>query len=218
MPIIFLFVIKKKEVMPSLVKPLVFGGIDGLTTTLALLWGSIAIGESLVSSKAVVILGVANLFATGLSMGIGDYVGSLAELEEQYGAALDSSSSGCIPGGPSDEHRGIAKKAALRSGITMFLSFVIFGGIPLATYAPVFGALATRRVVSSLLCLLSFFALGLAKSRIERKQHLHNGKRTTGSVCRSSLQMMVVGTGAAVVSFCSSKLIYSIMGVDQSTA
>jgi VIT1/CCC1 family predicted Fe2+/Mn2+ transporter len=187
--------------MPSLVKPLVFGGIDGLTTTLALVWGSIAAGEQLVSADAVLVLGVANLMATALSMGIGDYVGTLAEFE-----AVGSSEDKKSPLMKQD-----VRTAALRSGLTMFLSFVVFGGLPLVPYVPfMFSSNYTRRVASTMLCAASFFALGAARAHMEGSHHC-------GSALRISVNMLLMGSAAAFVSFCSSRGIHAILGTHEVT-
>ena len=186
--------------MPSLVKPLVFGGIDGLTTTLALVWGSIAAGEKLVSADAVLVLGVANLMATALSMGIGDYVGSLAEFEAQ--SNNEEKKSPLL--------RSDVKAAALRSGLTMFFSFVAFGGLPLLPYVPfLFSSNYTRRVASTILCAISFFALGAVRAQMEGSHHC-------ASVMRISTNMLLMGSAAAFVSFCSSKGIHALLGTEES--
>ena len=190
---------------PSLVKPLVFGGIDGLTTTLALIWGSMGAGEQLVSASAVLVLGVANLLATAVSMGIGDYVGTLAEHE-----ANTSSSS---PTGPSAvagtishvaaaamaaKHREV-KAAALRSGLTMFGSFIVFGGLPLLVYTPLVPVgIEARRIVSTVLCFISFLLLGSARARM-----------TGGATVSTACNMAALGSAAALVSYLASKAIYA---------
>ena len=178
----------------SLIKPLVFGGIDGLTTTLALVWGSMAAGEHLVSSQVVIILGVAQLMATAFSMGIGDYVGTIAEYEaqQQDGDLLKNLS---------------VKAAALRSGITMFLSFLVFGGVPLIPYFPSGLAADTRRGLATLLCAFSFFALGAVRATLERRRD---------AMLKMSTNMLLMGTGAALISFGSSKAIYWLLGAAES--
>jgi VIT1/CCC1 family predicted Fe2+/Mn2+ transporter len=57
----------------------VLGGIDGCVTTFAVVAG--AVGGNL-STGVVVILGFANLFADGFSMGISNYLGTKSELQE----------------------------------------------------------------------------------------------------------------------------------------
>ena len=191
----------------SLIKPLVFGGIDGLTTTLAMVWGSIAAGETLVSTQAVIVLGVANLLATGLAMGIGDYVGTMAEFEAEMKVRRSETPLNALLSSPSvafeDETKGERKsvqRAALRSGLTMFTSFISFGGLPLAAYLPVVGDLYFRRILSTALCVLSFFILGVARARIGGLP-----------VCRTATNMIFVGSAASLMSFGASKLIHHLL-------
>jgi len=68
----------------------VFGANDGLITTFAVIAG--AVGASF-SSKVVIVLGIANLLADGISMGLGNYLGQKSrrdyikkkEKEEEWG-------------------------------------------------------------------------------------------------------------------------------------
>lgn len=60
------------------IKSLVYGGLDGIITTFAVVAG--VAGASL-SAGIVLILGFANLIADGLSMAIGDYLSTKAENE-----------------------------------------------------------------------------------------------------------------------------------------
>jgi VIT1/CCC1 family predicted Fe2+/Mn2+ transporter len=57
----------------------VLGGIDGCVTTFAVVAG--AVGGNL-STGVVVILGFANLFADGFSMGVSNYLGTKSQLQE----------------------------------------------------------------------------------------------------------------------------------------
>ncbi|MFQ5825044.1 MAG: VIT1/CCC1 transporter family protein [bacterium] len=57
---------------------IVYGAIDGIVTTFAVVSG--VAGASL-SSGIVMILGFANLFADGLSMAVGNYLGTKSEVE-----------------------------------------------------------------------------------------------------------------------------------------
>ena len=193
--------------MVSIIKPLVFGGIDGLTTTLAMVWGSIAAGEGLVSSTAVIVLGVANLLATGLSMGIGDYVGTMAEFEADLKVRSLSPSSTLLssPGMEDFEHetkgeRKSVQRAALRSGLTMFFSFIVFGGLPLAAYVPAVGGLEFRRWLSTIMCVVSFFILGVFRARLGGT-----------NVFKTAVNMVFVGSAAAITSFCASKAIHWLL-------
>ncbi len=56
----------------------VYGGIDGIVTTFAIVAGSVGAG---LSSRIILILGLANLVADGFSMGIGAYLSAKSEKE-----------------------------------------------------------------------------------------------------------------------------------------
>lgn len=60
---------------------MVYGAIDGIVTTFAVVSG--VAGASL-SSGIVLILGFANLFADGLSMAVGNYLGTKSEVEYKH--------------------------------------------------------------------------------------------------------------------------------------
>ncbi len=67
---------QNKTSQGSLVKSFVYGGLDGTVTTFAVVAG--VAGADLATS-VVLILGVANLIADGISMAFGDYLGTRAE-------------------------------------------------------------------------------------------------------------------------------------------
>jgi VIT1/CCC1 family predicted Fe2+/Mn2+ transporter len=64
----------------SYLRDAVFGAVDGAVTTFAVVAG--AIGASL-PGGIVVILGMANLFADGLSMAVGNFLGTRAEAQRR---------------------------------------------------------------------------------------------------------------------------------------
>ncbi len=63
----------------SYIRDWVYGGIDGTVTTFAVVAG--VVGADL-STKALLILGAANLFADGFSMAAANFSGTKAEIEE----------------------------------------------------------------------------------------------------------------------------------------
>eukprot|EP01012_Entosiphon_sulcatum_P050750 TRINITY_DN69662_c0_g1_i1.p1 TRINITY_DN69662_c0_g1~~TRINITY_DN69662_c0_g1_i1.p1 ORF type:complete len:292 (+),score=43.86 TRINITY_DN69662_c0_g1_i1:23-877(+) len=137
------------------IKSLVFGGLDGLTTTLALICSAVAAGEDTVSTKGILILGVATLFADAFSMGIGDFLSSMAE-----GDVL---------------HNKASHALALRNGLVMFLAFVSFGGLPLLAFLPQHYHVRERFRLSCLLCAACLFTLGSIKGRLEGQRMLLAG-------------------------------------------
>jgi len=60
------------------IKDIVYGANDGIVTTFAMVAG---ITGANLSAKVVLILGFVNLFAAGLSMALGNYLGTKSELE-----------------------------------------------------------------------------------------------------------------------------------------
>ncbi|KAJ8605997.1 hypothetical protein CTAYLR_010117 [Chrysophaeum taylorii] len=60
----------------ELVKSLVFGGLDGVITTFAIV---AAVEGARLPTSTVILMGVANLVADGISMGLGDYLSEVAE-------------------------------------------------------------------------------------------------------------------------------------------
>jgi VIT1/CCC1 family predicted Fe2+/Mn2+ transporter len=64
----------------SYVRSAVYGGLDGIITTFAVVSG---VAGAQLSAGIVLILGFANLIADGISMGIGDYLSTKSEQEYQ---------------------------------------------------------------------------------------------------------------------------------------
>jgi VIT1/CCC1 family predicted Fe2+/Mn2+ transporter len=60
------------------VKSVVYGGLDGIVTTFAVVSG---VAGADLGAAVILILGVANLLADGVSMGIGDYLSTKSERE-----------------------------------------------------------------------------------------------------------------------------------------
>ena len=58
------------------IKNIVYGGLDGIITTFSII--AAAVGASL-DMKVIITMGVANLIADGISMGLGDYLSSTFE-------------------------------------------------------------------------------------------------------------------------------------------
>ena len=62
----------------DLVKSLIFGGLDGIITTFAIV---AAVAGAGMSTNTIIVMGCANLIADAISMGLGDYISSKAEAE-----------------------------------------------------------------------------------------------------------------------------------------
>jgi len=60
------------------IKSIVFGGLDGIITTFAIVSG---VAGANLSTEVMLVLGFANLLADAISMGFGDYLSSQAEID-----------------------------------------------------------------------------------------------------------------------------------------
>lgn len=211
------------------VKSIVYGGLDGIVTTFAVVAG--VAGASL-SAGVVLILGFANLIADGLSMAIGDFLSTKAENE--YNQAEREREAWEVDNYPDGEKKemvelytgkGISKDDAktivdiisrnkkawvdimmveelgiiqsdespLKNAIATFLSFGLFGFVPLTAhvFSYFIAGLRPHAFVSAcILTGLTLFALGALKVRITERNWL-----------RSGLEMLVVGGIAAAAAY-----------------
>jgi VIT1/CCC1 family predicted Fe2+/Mn2+ transporter len=92
-------------------RDMVYGALDGVITTMAVLAG--AQGASL-SLRVGLILGMANLLGDGISMGASNYLGLRSEIEQAGGS--------------------VAAEAPWRHGLATVAAFVIVGSAPLAAF------------------------------------------------------------------------------------
>lgn len=152
----------------SLFRDAVFAANDGIITTFAVVSG--AMGASL-SSSVILILGFANLFADGISMASGNYLGVKSELEYENQNRIK------------DGH----KHSPLRHSLVTFVFFVIAGLLPLLPY--VFGV-DNAFFLSAVMVAISLFLVGSARSVITHKNMIKGG-----------LEVLFIGGMAAVVAF-----------------
>lgn len=97
------------------IRELIYGANDGLITTFAVVAGVAGGG---LSAKVVMISGVANLLADGLSMGVGSYLSIRAYESVRASQSL-----------PEEESH------PARHGFATFMAFVAAGAVPLLPYA-----------------------------------------------------------------------------------
>eukprot|EP01060_Flectonema_neradi_P027148 TRINITY_DN36780_c0_g1_i1.p1 TRINITY_DN36780_c0_g1~~TRINITY_DN36780_c0_g1_i1.p1 ORF type:complete len:222 (+),score=29.07 TRINITY_DN36780_c0_g1_i1:49-666(+) len=174
---------ERRRERSKLVRSLVFGGVDGLSATLALVWSSVALGDA-VSTDMMLTLGMANLVAKGCSMGMGDYFGALTETKIT----------------------GASPEISIKSAVVMFLSFLFFGGLPLFSLAPVPTSppsAAARRYLLCFTCGISLFLLGYVKAHVT----------ASANATKSGLTMVLAGGLTAGTSFVVGHLIHWTLGV-----
>jgi|LauGreDrversion4_2_1035121.scaffolds.fasta_scaffold554252_1 VIT1/CCC1 family predicted Fe2+/Mn2+ transporter len=219
-------------------RPFVFGALDGLATLFALVAGSV--GADL-SARSMLAVGVGNLIAGALGMGIGEYVSSKADRDvalreearerwevennpegeiyemiaiyeskglSRQDASLVASTLAKYPQFwvehmmlteigmlPADKDENVAI-----GGIVMFISFVLFGSVPLLSYYFLsFGGLSPF-TIATISSTITLFILGAIKSKFVSKPPVTGG-----------MWMMLQGGLCAFSAYCLGDLINSFI-------
>eukprot|EP00759_Apiculatamorpha_spiralis_P036661 PhF_6_TR3686/c0_g1_i4/m.5241 len=149
------------------IKTIVFGALDGVTTTVALICSVVALSDQHnLTTWSIFVLGLANLIADGFSMGMGDFLSSVAQKDSRtvmhHHHHSNHNTNGIKISVSSLCHR---YGAAMKSGIVMFASFVFFGGIPLLAFIGT-GTVLFRFRTACALCCMSLFLLGYWKGKV----------------------------------------------------
>jgi vacuolar iron transporter family protein len=126
----------------------------------------------------VLVLGVANLLADGLSMGVGNYLGIRSDERVREAQQLPE-----------------LEASPIRHGIATFMAFVAAGTVPLVPYV-VPGNATNRFASSAILSLAVLFAVGAARSRIGSGRWWTNGLEMLG--LGALVGAAAYGTGALV--------------------
>ncbi len=156
----------------------VYGANDGLVTTFAAVAG--VEGGSL-TAATVLIVGVANLAADGLSMGIGNYLAIRAREQAREADSL-----------PEEESQ------PARHGLATFLAFVIAGAIPLLPYATgVDGPF--RGASSAAVTSISLFALGAIRGVVTNRRWWKTGLEVLGLGALAGAAAFLAGAAIARV-------------------
>lgn len=153
----------------------ILAGNDGIVTTFAVVSGfsgaALMDGTALRLSIGVVMLfGLANLFSDGLSMGIGNFLARKAEIE-----------AGTLKPSGAD---------IMGSSIAIFISFIMFGSLPLIPYAIGINNSRTAFSVSIITTFIALVLLGVFKWIVIKK-----------ALLRSVVETVLVSGIAAIVAF-----------------
>jgi vacuolar iron transporter family protein len=150
------------------IRDIVHSANDGVVTTFAVVAGSL--GASL-SPSVVVILGLANLFADGLSMSTGSYLGVKSEIEFEQNSG----------------QKVKVGSRPLKNGLVSFLSFGIAGFIPLISY--VF-KIENAFKVSVILVVISLLVVGIFRGMVSNKH-----------ILRTAFENLLIGGASALIAF-----------------
>ena len=146
--------------MSNLLRTLMFGGIDGIITIFNIMSG---IEGSRLNYKYIFIIGAATLVSDAISMGTGEYLSVKADNELKKKNSENNSDS--------DSDASPEKK-----GIVMFISFILFGMIPLILYFLMLKINFKNRYVNAYVSvILALFILGVYKSRYTKEKWYKSG-------------------------------------------
>lgn len=167
---------------------LVYGATDGIVTTFAVV--AAAAGASL-SPAIVIILGIANLFADGFSMGASNVLALRSKKKW-----TDSMMKENLEIQHSDTTKPISH------GIATFIAFVVAGFLPLLPY--VFGIvpLEYRFIASMILAGATFFLVGAARTLV-----------TTESPLKAGTEILCVGGLASGVAYLIGATVKTVFGI-----
>ena len=168
------------------VRGVVFGGMDGILTTFALL--AAVEGSTQTSTSLTLVIGISTVLADALSMAAGEYLSAKAEHELQGGYDADE------PG-------------PLEKGAAMFIAFTLFGSLPLI------GCVASTNLsrfdssssfsISVVITAGMLFALGAIKSQFGAGVWYLAGAEVAG-----------IGGVAATVAYFTARVVGKLMGED----
>jgi VIT1/CCC1 family predicted Fe2+/Mn2+ transporter len=158
----------------------IYGANDGIVTTFAVVAG---VAGAALSPSIVLVLGLANLFADGFSMGMSNYLSRQSEMDYQRARGNEAAA----------DHGG---KPPAYTAVVTFTGFVVAGGTPLVPYALSLDPLFPLSIVFTG---VAFFTVGASRSLVTARTWYVNGA-----------EMFVVGMAAATVAFVVGTLLKGI--------
>ena len=163
-----------RKINPRFLKAAVFGANDGIVTTFAVVAG---VAGAHLSANVVIILGISNLLADGISMALGDFVVEKSEAEYRK-----------------EEGEAKLKEKLWQTGAITLISFVIAGSLPLLPYflkflgLPIF--FANQFYCSIFTTSLALFLTGSLRTLL-----------IDGSWWRRGLEILFIGSLAAAAAY-----------------
>ena len=163
------------EIARHYIRDIVYGANDGLITTFAVVAG---VTGGALSSKAVLIIGIANLLADGLSMGVGNYLSIRSHESARAAQNL-----------PEEE------ASPAKHGTATFIAFALAGALPLFPYA--FDVPPQLRFgLSVVLTFVALFVIGSLRSLV-----------TVDRWAVAGLEMLLLGVLVAGAAYGSGALV-----------
>jgi VIT1/CCC1 family predicted Fe2+/Mn2+ transporter len=163
-----------KKTNPRLLKAAVYGANDGIITTFAVVAG---VAGANLSVNVVLILGIANLIADGVSMGFGDYLGERSEQKLRK-----------------HQNESYRTNDLWQSGVVTFIAFVLAGALPLLPYfIGLFGwswLLTHQFLLSVISTAAALFFIGSLRTIF-----------TKGIWWKNGLEMLIIGAVAATIAY-----------------
>ncbi len=176
---------RQKNLRDGLVKAAVFGANDGIITTFAVVTG---VSGANLPTQVILILGIANMIADGISMGLGDYIGERSERKFQQ-----------------NQHRTNHNQSKIgATSLITFIAFVVAGSLPLAPYFISFFAghsFDNQLLTSALFTAFALLFIGGLRTVF-----------TKGVWWKNSLEMFFIGAIAATASYVLGHLIRGLIG------
>jgi VIT1/CCC1 family predicted Fe2+/Mn2+ transporter len=154
----------------------VYGANDGIVTTFAVVAGATG---AFLPQGVIIILGLANLFADGFSMGASNYLALRSQ------KALRDVRGG---NGVSDTDGNTSH--LVQHGVITFFAFVIAGSIPLLPYLFSMSNPRTAFLLSGVLAALTFWFVGAARTLL-----------TGGNPWKAGMEILMIGGLASGVAF-----------------
>lgn len=165
--------ITKTKFDPRLLKSAVFGANDGIVTTFAVVAG---VAGAHLSAQVVLIMGIANMVADGLAMGLGDYLGERSERQMR------------------NEKKNQISDGVWHTGLVTFIAFVLAGSLPLMPY---FARSVGMPIAESWQFPLSILMTGVTLFAVGAIRTVFTGCK----LLRGGLEMLGVGAIAAIVAY-----------------
>lgn len=146
------------------IRNIIFGVEDSIVSTLGFLAG-ISIGGF--DQRAIILSGLVLIFVEAFSMGVGSFLSE--ESSEEY-----------------EQKKSVPIATSLHAGLTMFVSYLVAGTIPLGPY---FLLESSAAFWTSIFCsLAALFALGF-----------FSGRESHVNPVRTGIRMLIVGGSAMAI-------------------